>query len=71
MVPARVAEGVTWRKSTRSAANGNCVEMAQLPGVIAVRDSKDPNGPVLRFSNAAWRDFIASVRGGVIDQTGH
>jgi Domain of unknown function (DUF397) len=72
MVPARVADGVTWRKSTRSAANGNCVEVARLAGEIAVRDSKDPDGAVLRFSNAAWRGFIASVRGGgVVDPTGH
>ncbi|TDC00855.1 DUF397 domain-containing protein [Micromonospora fluostatini] len=49
--------GATWRKSTRS-GNGECVEVAvDLPGVVAVRDSKDPHGPVLAFTRVAWRSF--------------
>jgi len=49
-----------WRKSTRSGASGgNCVEVADnLPGAVAVRDSKDPHGPVLVFPPAAWRSFV-------------
>lgn len=52
-----------WRKSTRSGASGrNCVEVADnLPGVVAVRDSKDPAGPALTFDPAAWRTFITRV----------
>ncbi|MEV0429942.1 DUF397 domain-containing protein [Micromonospora sp. NPDC050495] len=50
-----------WRKSTRSnGQGGNCVEVADnLPDVVAVRDSKDPSGPVLAFAPAAWRAFLA------------
>ncbi|MCW3842171.1 DUF397 domain-containing protein [Micromonospora yasonensis] len=55
--------GARWRKSTRSnGQGGNCVEVADnLPGVVAVRDSKDPSGPVLAFGSEAWRTFVAQV----------
>jgi Domain of unknown function (DUF397) len=53
---------LVWRKSTRSGGAGDCVEVAQLPTSIAVRDSKDPDGPVLRFGTDAWRDFISWIR---------
>jgi hypothetical protein len=49
-----------WRKSLRSGTSGgDCVEVADnLPGTVAVRDSKDPSGPVLAFDPAAWRSFL-------------
>ncbi|GHH66214.1 transcriptional regulator [Streptosporangium violaceochromogenes] len=57
--------GAEFRKSSFSGAHDNCVEVAtNLPGLIAVRDSKDSAGPVLTFSSAAWSDFLAGVRNG-------
>ncbi|WFF00740.1 DUF397 domain-containing protein [Micromonospora sp. WMMD964] len=52
-----------WRKSRRSGSSGgNCIEVADnLPGVIGVRDSKDPAGPALVFGPAAWAAFVAQV----------
>ncbi|MEV0328843.1 DUF397 domain-containing protein [Micromonospora echinospora] len=56
--------GAQWRTSTRSGDNGgDCVEVADnLPGLVAVRDSKDPSGPALSFSPAAWASFVRSVK---------
>lgn len=50
-----------WRRSTRSLNNGgDCVELAGLPGSVAVRDSKDPGGPVLVVSRAALRTAVGA-----------
>ena len=56
--------GAKWRKSSFSSGNGGaCVEVAgNLPGVVAVRDSKDPDGPVLVFSPGEWEAFGAGVK---------
>jgi Domain of unknown function (DUF397) len=56
----------TWRKSSYSGSNGGqCVEVARnLPGVVAVRDSKDPDGPSLIVTAGAWRAFLDGVRRG-------
>lgn len=59
---------LSWRKSTRSAANGHCVEIAPVPGGVLVRDSKDPSGPVLAFDGDAWSGFLAEVRAGRVDR---
>jgi Domain of unknown function (DUF397) len=54
-----------WQKSSRSGGNGGqCVEVARnLPSVVAVRDSKDPDGGMLIVSRDEWRGFIEHWRG--------
>jgi hypothetical protein len=54
-----------WRKSTYSNNGGNCIEVAPgKPDAVAVRDSKDPDGPKLAFPPDAWRRFAGQVRSG-------
>ncbi len=48
-----------WRKSSHSGDEGACVEIAALPRTVGVRDSKDPDGPVLLFAPDAWAAFAA------------
>ena len=58
-----------WKKSSLSGGSGgNCVEVAgNLPGVIAVRDSKNPTGPALVLTSGEWHTFLASVKSGRFD----
>ena len=57
-----------WHKSSYSSQDGNCVEVAtNLSGMVAVRDSKNPDGPRLIFSHDEWRAFVAAVRAGELD----
>lgn len=58
----------TWRKSTRSAQNGECVEVALTLPTTRVRDSKAPHGAVLQFATPAWRTFLADVKRGAFDR---
>jgi hypothetical protein len=53
---------LTWRKSSRSATRSTCVEVARTNGAVAVRDSKDPDGPALLVSPAAFARFLANLR---------
>ena len=58
----------TWRKSTRSGKQGNCVELATVPrSRVAVRNSRFPTGPALVFSTAAVAALIADIKGGDLD----
>jgi hypothetical protein len=54
-----------FRKSSFSSGDRECVEVAtNAPGAVAVRDSKDPDGPVLRFTPAAWTAFRTALAQG-------
>ena len=60
-----------WRTSSRSQMS-NCVEVTLLPqaddaDAVAVRDSKDPDGPVLMFAQASWREFVGGIHQGEFD----
>ncbi|MEV6844073.1 DUF397 domain-containing protein [Actinoplanes sp. NPDC051411] len=61
--------GAVWHKSTRSGGNGgDCVEVAvNLPGIVAVRDSKDRAGGTLVFTASQWAAFLDGVRDGDFD----
>jgi len=57
----------TWRKSTKTQANGQCVEVARVGDVIGVRDSKNPGGPVLAFTVAEFEAFLDGAHKGEFD----
>jgi hypothetical protein len=68
-MPAGRLTSVTWQKSGRSNPSGNCVEVAKLPGDagIAVRNSRDPEGPALIYTPGEMAAFILGVRDGDFD----
>jgi hypothetical protein len=62
-------DNLTWRKSSYSGSNGGgCVEIADnLPRGVAVRDSKDPGGPLLTVRPDNWRAFMVAIKAGEFD----
>ncbi len=64
--PQLTAEGAQWLKSSYSeGGNGQCIEVAaNLPGVVPVRDSKDPAGPALIFPASSFSEFVTAIRDG-------
>ena len=69
--PKSLDSGLEWVKSSLSFANGNCVEVASLPdGQIGVRNSRDAQGAVLRFTSDEWQAFIGGAHNGEFDHFG-
>ncbi|PSK96074.1 uncharacterized protein DUF397 [Haloactinopolyspora alba] len=67
-MPAEQVPGAAWRKSSYSGAQGNCVEVAHLPGGdVALRNSRDPQGPALVYTRAEMEAFAAGVKDGEFD----
>ena len=67
----RPGSGLYWIKSSLSYANGNCVEVASLPGgEVGVRNSRNSGGPVLTFTSDEWHAFLGGVRNGEFDGFG-
>lgn len=52
-----------WRKA-RSCGNGACVEVTKVNDTYMMRDSKDPSGPILRFTSDEWQAFVGGVNAG-------
>lgn len=61
-----MSEQIVWRRSSRSTTQGQCVEVAITPDAIMLRNSRHPDGPVLRFTRAEWLAFL----GGEQDDSG-
>jgi Domain of unknown function (DUF5753)/Domain of unknown function (DUF397) len=57
-----------WLKSKYSTGNGECVEISTGDDTVAVRDSRSPNGPTLRYPTSTWRSFVLDVRRGWLDR---
>lgn len=59
--------GLAWLKAQSSGANGQCIEIASTAGKIALRDSKDPEGPILVYTPGEFRAFLDGARNGEFD----
>ena len=58
---------LNWRKAQQSVNDGQCVELARAGDMVAVRDSKNPAGPVLMYTPAEWRAFLDAAKNGEFD----
>jgi hypothetical protein len=56
-----------WRTSSRSDGGSNCIQVAIAADAVAIRDSKDPDGPILIFPRESWTQFLAAVRTDTFD----
>ncbi|NIH77835.1 MULTISPECIES: DUF397 domain-containing protein [Amycolatopsis] len=71
-MPAGGLTSATWRKSARSGANGNCVEVARLTAdTFAVRNSRFPDGPALIYTRDEMAAFVAGAKDGEFDDVLH
>lgn len=62
MIERHVLSDATWFKSSHSATQDACVEVAMVPSVVGVRDTKDREGGTLVFDGAAWTSFLTQVK---------
>jgi hypothetical protein len=62
---------LAWHKAQSSTNNGQCVEIASTAGIIAIRDSKDPDGPILVYTAAEFSAFLQGARKGEFDALVH
>lgn len=60
-------KNLAWHKAQSSTVNGQCVEIASAVGKIAIRDSKDPDGPILVYTSAEFSAFLEGARNGEFD----
>jgi Domain of unknown function (DUF397) len=58
---------IIWRKAAKSNGAGACVEVSSVRGTILVRDSKNPDGPVLEYTQAEWSAFLDGAKNGEFD----
>jgi hypothetical protein len=61
-------EGLTWVKAQYSGSNGQCVEIASVVDKIAIRDSKDPDGPILVYTPGEFKAFLHGAQNGEFDR---
>jgi hypothetical protein len=59
---------LTWVKAQYSGSNGQCVEIASAAGRVAIRDSKDPDGPILLYTTGEFKAFLHGARNGEFDR---
>jgi Domain of unknown function (DUF397) len=65
--PLRPDVRFAWRKASASHPANACVEVAPADGMVAMRDSKDPGGPILRYTAAEWHAFLEGAKKGEFD----
>ena len=66
---ARQAEQPVWRKA-RFCGSGECIEVSELNGMVVMRDSKNPHGPMLQYTVEEWRSFVRGIKAAEFDDLG-
>lgn len=69
-IPSTAFDAAKWRKASFSEPQQGCVEFAEVGGVIGIRDSKVPGGPILQFNRTEIRALLVGVKNGEFDHLG-